>query len=170
MRNKYNKEFEDKMLKLAKNNNLDDLLIIAQKQYNITKDQLRQYLSKRKIKYKDYNCNKAHANNSLPIGSEYIKSDGMTLIKIAQDKWEYKQRFLYKKYHNCELTSDDYIIFLNQNRHDFSKDNLIKISKLESSILSNQKMFSKDKKLTKLGIITAKLMLKIKERKNNDKN
>lgn len=164
MRNKYDKKFENKMLKLAKNHSLDDLLTIAQKQYNITKDQLRQYLSKRKIRYKDYNSNRAHANNSLPIGTEYIKDDGMTLIKVSKDKWEYKQRFLYKKYHNCELTSNDYIIFLNQNRQDFSKDNLVKISRIESSILSNQQMFSTNKDLTKLGIATAKLMLKIKER------
>lgn len=170
MRNKYNKKFENIMLKLAPNNNLDDLLLIAQKEYNITKNQLRQYLSKRKIRYKDYNSNKAHPNNLLPIGTEYTKDDGMTLIKISQDKWEYKQRFLYKKYHNCELTSDDYIIFLNQNRNDFSKNNLAKISRAESSILSNQKMFSKNKNLTKLGIITAKLILKIKERHNNGKN
>ena len=70
MRNKYDKKFENKMLKLAKTHNLDDLLTIAQTQYAITKNQLRQYLSKRKIRYKDYNSNRAHANNSLPIGTE----------------------------------------------------------------------------------------------------
>ena len=128
MRNKYDKNFENEMLKLAKTHNLDDLLTIAQQQYNITKDQLRQYLSKRKIRYKDYNSNRAHANNSLPIGTEYIKDDGMTLIKVSKNKWEYKQRFLYKKYYNCDLTPSDFIIFLNQNRQDFSKDNLMKIS------------------------------------------
>ena len=164
MRNKYDKKFENEMLKLAKTHNLDDLLTIAQKQYTITKNQLRHYLSKRKIRYKDYNSNRAHANNSLPIGTEYIKDDGMTLIKVSKDKWEYKQRFLYKKYHNCDLTPSDFVIFLNQNRQDFSKDNLMKISRTESSILSNQQMFSTNKDLTELGITTAKLMLKIKER------
>lgn len=40
----------------------------------------------------------------------------------------------------------------------------MKISRTESSVLSNQQMFSTNKDLTKLGITTAKLMLKIKER------
>ena len=97
------------------------------------------------------------------IGSEYVKNDGMTLIKVDKDKWIYKQRYLYMQYHNCTLTNDDFIIFLNQDRTDFSKNNLMKVSRRECAITSNQKMFSKDRNLTKLGVYTAKLMIKCKE-------
>ena len=106
--------------------------------------------------------------DKIPIGSEYRRSDGMILVKISKNKWQYKNRLMYEKYHNCKLTNDDFIVFLNQNRNDFSKENLKRITRRESSILTNQKMFSKHKDLTNLGILTAKLM--IKSKKKEDEN
>jgi len=167
MRNKYTKEFENKIIKLAPTHTISQLLKIANKDYKVTKTQLRQYLSKRNIIYKDYNNNKARLmGNKVPVGIERVKPDGMVQVKIAPNKWEYKQRLIYSKYHNIELTSNDYIIFLDQDRTNFNIDNLMRVSRHESSILSNQKMFSKDKEVTKLGILTSKLMIKIKEMEN----
>ena len=90
---------------------------------------------------------------------------GMIKVKVGQpSQWEHKQRVMYKKYHNCELTRDDFIIFLNQDRNDFSKENLFKVSRRESAMLAGvRKMTSTNKELTKLGILTARLMLKAKE-------
>ena len=159
------------MRELAPSTDLNRLLWYAYSYfgYEINKGQLRQYLSKRKIRYKDYNVSKAHKmGKKIPIGTEYIKPDGMTLIKVSENKWEYKQRYLYKKYHNVELTSDDYIIFLDQDRNNFDINNLKKISRYESSILSNQKIFSKNPKVTQLGIDTARLIIKTK--KASEKN
>lgn len=163
MRNKYSEDFENytkvNALKLTK----EQLRKRLEKRYNliITKSSFEKYLCRHNIHCIDYNKNKVRDMNKKPIGYEYVRNDGMILVKIEQpSKWEYKQRLLYMKYHNCKLTSNDYIIFLNQNRNDFSKDNLVKIDRKESSILSNQKMFSTNKELTKLGILTAKLMIK----------
>ena len=168
MRNKYSKEFEETMIDLAPTTTLNRLLWYAYSYfgYEISKTQLRQYLYKRGIKYKDYNVNKVRAmGDKLPIGSERVKSDGMTQIKIAKNKWEYKQRYLYEKYHNVKLTSNDYIIFLDQDRTNFNIDNLMRVTRRESSILSNQKLFSHDKKVTETGIEVAKLMIKLKNMK-----
>ena len=89
----------------------------------------------------------------------------MILVKVAQPNiWKYKQRLIYEQYYNIELTENDYIIFLNQNRTDFRIENLKRITRRESSILSNQKIFSTNENLTELGILTAKLMIKIKEK------
>ena len=151
---------------LAPTNELERLLWVARSKYAyfITRTQLRQYLSKRKIRYKDYNANKAQkVGKKIPVGTEYIKSDGMTLIKVSENKWEYKQRYLYKKYHNVELTSEDYIIFLDQDRNNFDINNLKKISRHESSILSSQKIFSKNPNVTQLGIDNARLIIKAKK-------
>ena len=167
MRNKYSKEFEETMIELAPTTTLNRLLWYAYSYfgYEINKNQLRQYLSKRNIHYKDYNKNKVRPmGDKLPIGSERIKSDGMTQIKISKNKWEYKQRYLYKKYHNVELTSDDYIIFLDQDRTNFDINNLKRVSRRESAILSNQKMFSKEPKITETGIQVAKLIIKLKNK------
>lgn len=158
MRNKYSEKFEEEMVKIAPKKTLQKLLDIAIQKYgyNITKVQLRQYLYKRQIKYKDYNEKMYRKTGEIiPIGTEYIKSDGMTLIKIANNKWMYKQRYIYEKYYGVKLDSDEYIIFLNQNRNDFRIKNLKKVTREESAYLSNKKMFSKNSKITKLGIITA---------------
>lgn len=106
----------------------------------------------------------------VPIGTEYIKKDGMVLIKISSNKWMYKQRFIYEQYYNVHLKNDDYIIFLDQNRNNFDINNLKLISRKESAYLSNQKIFSKNKEATELGIKIAKLHYKIKEVENNAKN
>lgn len=169
MRNKYSKEFEEIMIDLAPTTTLDRLLWYAYSQfgYELSKNQLRQYLSKRNIKYKDFNDKKVRSmGKKVPIGTEYIKNDGMTLIKISENKWEYKQRYIYSQYYNIELTKDDYIIFLDQDRTNFDINNLVKISRHESAILSNQKIFSKNSEITKTGIEVAKLMIKLKESKN----
>lgn len=165
-RNKYSKEFEEEITKLATNCELEKLLSIAinKYKYSIAKNQLRQYLYKRGIKYKDYNSNKAHdMGKRIPIGTEYIKPDGMILVKVSENKWKYKQRIIYENYHNVKLSSDDYIIFLDQNRNNFDVNNLKRISRKESSILSNQKMFSKNPKITETGVLTAKLIAKTKQ-------
>lgn len=165
-RNKYSKEFEEEITKLATSYELEKLLSIAinKYKYSITKSQLRQYLYKRGIKYKDYNSNKVHdMGKRIPIGTEYKKPDGMVLVKVSENKWKYKQRIIYENYHNVKLSSDDYIIFLDQNRDNFDINNLKRISRKESSILSNQKMFSKNPKITETGILTAKLIAKAKQ-------
>jgi len=174
MRNKYSKEFEEEAKDKSSVLTQRQLRKYLEDKYNliISKNAFSKYLYKHGIKCIDYNTSKVRKMDKKPIGYEYRKNDGMILVKVADNKWIYKQRLMYMKYHKCELTSDDYIIFLNQNRNDFSKDNLVKVSRRESSILSNQKMFSKNKDLTNLGILTAKLMIKansIKGGNGNDK-
>jgi len=166
MRNKYTKEFENKMIKLAPTHTINQLLKIANKDYKITKTQLRRYLSRRNIRYKDYNANKVrNMGDKVPIGTEYTKPDGMVLVKITKDRWEYKQRLIYQQYHNVELTSDDYIIFLDQDRTNFNIENLKKISRRESSIIANQKLFSKKPLATETGIAIARLIIKTKDKR-----
>ena len=162
MRNKYSKEFEKETKDKSSVLTQKQLRKYLEDKYNLTisKNAFSKYLYKHGIRCIDYNENKARKMDKKPIGYEYRKNDGMILVKVADNEWIYKQRLMYMKYHKCEITSDDYIIFLNQNRNDFSKDNLVKVSRRESSILSNQKMFSKNKDLTNLGILTAKLMIK----------
>ena len=167
MRTKYSKEFENEMFTLATESNLNDLLEVARCKYNysITKDQLRQYLYKRQIKYKDYNYNRVRKMGlDKPLFSERVKSDGMVQIKIAPNKWEYKQRYIYSQYHNVELTDEDYIIFLDQDRTNFDINNLKRITRRESAIMANEGIFSKNKDVTETGVLVAKLMIKTKEK------
>lgn len=166
MRNKYSKEFEETMRELAPSTDLDRLLWYAYSYfgYEINKGQLRQYLSRRHIRYKDYNRKRARDMGiKLPIGTEYVKDDGMILIKVSKNKWMYKQRYLYEQYHNVKLRNDQYVIFLNQDRTDFSKDNLKAISRHESAIMSNLGLFSTDRQVTETGNTVAKMIVKLKD-------
>lgn len=173
MRNKYSKDFEEEMINLATTKTLNELLEVARENYyyTITKNQLRQYLYKRDIKYKDYQKTKANDMSRFkPLYSERIKPDGMIQVKVGTRKWEYKQRLIYSQYYNVELTDDDYIIFLDQDRTNFDINNLKRISRHESSILANQKIFSTNPEVTKTGIEVAKLIIKTKEKeKKNEK-
>lgn len=170
MRNKYTNQFQNDMIALAPFYTLDELLEFAKNQYEtITKKQLREYLSKRKIRYKDFDYDRykrtRNQGDNVPIGTERVKSDGMVQVKIAKDRWEYKQRIIYSQYHNIELTSDDYIIFLDQDRTNFDINNLKRVSRRESAVLSNQKLFYKNAKLTETGIDVAKLIIKAKDKR-----
>ena len=173
MRNKYTTQFQNDMIALAPFYTLDELLKFAKKQYKtITKNQLRKYLSKRKIRYKDYNENmvKGNQGDNVPIGTERVKPDGYVQVKITKDKWEYKQRLIYSKYHNVKLKSDDYVIFLDHNKNNFDINNLKRISRKESAITCRIGGFSNDPNITKLGINIAKLILKNSDKKGEIKN
>lgn len=169
MRNKYSKEFENFVRNNVSKYTKEELRELIQNKYNISlsNDALRRYLNRHKIKdkyidYKKYNVRDVYV---CPLGTEHITTEGATYIKVAlPDCWRRKSRVMYEKYNRCKLNNDDYILFLNQNQSDFSKDNLLKSSRNEIAYLHNNKTFSKNPKLTELGILSAKLMKKAKER------
>ena len=159
------------MMQSASNKDIDELLSIARNKYHysISKSQLRQYLCKRQIRFKDYAYTKVrNMGDKVPLFTERRKDDGMIQVKIAPNKWEYKQRYIYSKHYGVELNDDDYIIFLDQDRNNFDISNLKLVSRHESAILANQKMFSKNAKATETGIQAAKLIIKLKEVSKNE--
>ena len=104
--------------------------------------------------------------NEKEIGSERVGVDGYIEVKTAKySRWQLKQRVMYEKYHNVKLTSDDMIIFADQNKLNFEKDNLILISKRKSLTMATNKLFFKDKELTKTGVNIAELIIKINEKR-----
>lgn len=166
MRRKFNKDMYDYLVKNGYKHTLKEWVVILNNKYNenFTLKNIQQYFFRHCIEYKYEMPN--HSNNNVykcSIGSERVKGDGMVQVKIAPRKWEYKQRLIYEQYYNVKLTSDDYIIFLDQDRTNFDIKNLKRISRHESSILSNQKLFSKNSSVTELGILIAKLMIKTKK-------
>ena len=169
MRNSYTKDFEDTIKTLAGTHTLQQLVDIAINNYNydVSKDALRQYLSKRKIRYKDYMYNKVRTmGDNIPIGTERTKPDGMVQIKIAPNKWEYKSRYLYEKHYNVKLTTRDFIIFLDGDRTNFNIDNLYKVDCRTASYIANLRLPVTTAELTKSAIIYAQSMIQLKELNN----
>lgn len=170
MRNNYTKEFEDFVRENAKKHTREELRQLIQNKYKIymSEQALRRYINRHNIEkyidYKEYNAKDVY---KCPIGTERTTSEG-TFVKIGQpDVWRRKTRVMYEKYHNCILDDDEYIVFLNQDRNDFSKENLFKTTKKEMTYLYNGKTYSKNPKLTKLGILSAQLRIKAKEITDN---
>lgn len=168
MRNKYTKEFENFVEENASKYKREDLRQLVQDKFNlkVSKDAFRRYLNRHE--YKTIHNIKNNVRNVYiaPIGAEQITKDGV-FIKVAQpDKWRRKSRVMYEKYHNCKLKDNEYIVFLNHNNNDFRKENLVKSNQKEIAYLHNCKTFSKNPKLTELGILSAKLMIKAKEKNN----
>lgn len=169
MRNKYSKEFEEEMRSLAPTNELTRLWWVARQKYAyfITREQLRQFLSKREIRYKGYNPNKAKAmGDKIPIGTEYIKPDGMVLVKVKPNKWKYKQRYIYEQYHKVELPKDIMVVFLDGDRTNFDINNLMAVSTPEYNCIKNKDLLSKNGMATKTAILGARLYYKIKEKES----
>lgn len=145
----------------------EDFILLLENKFNIkiSEDALRRYLNRHHIKdrYNSYRKYNARNVKRSPIGTERKTNEGV-FIKVAQpDIWRRKTRVMYEKYHNCKLNDTDYILFLNRDINDFRKENLIKVSKTEMAYLRNKDMYSKNPKLTKLGVLTARLMIKVKE-------
>ena len=169
MRNKYSKEFENEMRKLAPKKTIEQLLKIANNKYKytVTRWNLMNYLSKREIRYKGYNPKKAHDMGSkIPIGTEYIKPDGMVLVKVATNKWKYKQRHIYEQYNKVELPKETMVIFLDGDRTNFDINNLMAVSTPEYNCIRNKDLLSNDSMMTKTAILGARLYYKIKEKEN----
>ena len=172
-RNKYSKEFEEFIKDNVSKYTKEQLLHLINSKFNIdmSKDSLRRYLNRHNIKdkyidYKQYNVRNVY---KCSIGTERATNEG-TFVKVESNVWRRKTRVIYEKYHNYKLNDDDYIVFLNQNNNDFSKDNLIKSSRREIAYLHNCKTFSNNAELTKLGILSARLMIKAKEKQTNISN
>lgn len=168
MRNKYTKDFENFVRKNVSKYTKEDFKALLEDKYNInlSYDALRTYLNKHHIKdkYIDYKKCNVRGRGKYPIGAEQITKDGV-FIKVSQpDIWRRKSRVMYEKYHNCKLKDNEYIVFLNHNNNDFSKENLAKSSLKEIAYLHNKDMYSSNPKLTDLGLLTAKLMIKVKEK------
>lgn len=167
MKNRYSKEFEKFVRENISDYTKEEFKLLLEDKFNInlSSQALRRYLNRHNIqnRYIDYNKNNARDVYKCPIGTERTTNEG-TFVKVAYpDVWRRKTKVMYEKHHKCKLADTDYVIFLNQNRNDFRKENLMKVSHKEMSYLYNGKTFSKNPRLTELGILSAKLLIKAKE-------
>lgn len=130
--------------------------------YDMSLEKMHNFLSKRKIRAKNFSKSNVRKVDEKPIGSERIK-DGKVVVKTRNKKWVYKNRYLYEKYNDEKLKNNDVVIFLDNNKDNFSKDNLVKISKSESNIMTRNNLRSDDKNLNETGVLIAKLRKKIND-------
>lgn len=167
MKNKYSTDFEDFVRNNISKYTKKDFILLVEETYNInfSKNALKSYLRRHNIKerYIDFKDNMIRETQKHPIGAERMTKDGL-YVKVAQPNvWRKKTRVMYEKYHNCKLNKKDYVLFLNQDHNDYSKENLILSTNQEKCYLHNYKTYSSNPELTKLGLLSAKLIIKSKE-------
>ena len=106
--------------------------------------------------------------NHREVGSERMNVDGYIEIKVAEpNKWALKHRIMYEKYHNVKLTSNDAIVFLDQNHRNFSEDNLFRLTRAELARYNQDKLYRDDADISLSAAAIAKLKTKVFETKKN---
>ena len=108
------------------------------------------------------NENNLQNGNEKSLGSTRVNAFGFEIVKVSRGQgknkgWRTLASCKYEEYHHCKLEKDEYVIFANGNLRDYSKDNLIKVTKGEHLKLNNDH-FSNKGEITKaaLDIIRAK--------------
>lgn len=69
------------------------------------------------------------------IGEEVERGEDVPYIKLGHNNYIAKHRYLYEKYHNVTLDFDDLIIFLDDDKTNFNKENLYKVSRAVAGIM-----------------------------------
>lgn len=102
--------------------------------------------------------------NYKPVGSERKSPDGYTEVKVADPKtWEFKHRIMYEKYHNVKLKPSDIIIFGDSDKNNFSKDNLIKITREQLAVLNKNSLIQDHAETTQTAVYLVDLKSKLAE-------
>lgn len=111
---------------------------------NLTLGKLRDLNTKRKLNIGNPTRNIANLEKgfikirgyiSKNIGDEVEKGEDVPYIKLGQNNYVPKHRYLYEQYHNVTLDFDDLIIFLDNDKTNFNKENLYKVSRAVAGIM-----------------------------------
>ena len=105
-------------------------------------------------------------HNKKEIGYEFVdKRSGYTYIKINEpNEWVFKHRYIYEQYYG-EIPKGYSVIFLDQNKNNFRKENLVLVKTPDKLVAKNLKLFSKDADVTRTGLMVARLINKTHEKK-----
>lgn len=85
--------------------------------------------------------NKIRGYTVRKIGEEVERGEDVPYIKLGKNNYMAKHRYLYEKYHNVTLDVSDLIIFLDNDKTNFSKDNLYKVSRAIAGIMVGNELY-----------------------------
>jgi len=108
------------------------------------------------------NISLSELNTTTEIGDTQLTGRNRLMMKTGKG-FVFKHRHLYEKYHNVKLSDDDFIVFLDQDKNNFSKNNLYKVSSKINMIMGMNKWFSKNPEVTLAAIKWCELFYAMKE-------
>lgn len=166
MPRKPNEKMKLFLLDIGTNYIVKDLVHIVNIEFNehYKEQELRKYLFRNRIPYK-YECvGRSHNQaKNYPIGTENYQKNNITIIKIANNKWVDKQRYIYEKHHKRKLNSDEFVIFMDNDKNNFNIDNLKVVSRKVAGTIGKCDLKSNDKDITELSLCLVELKLKTKD-------
>ena len=133
---------------------------------NITSKQITRFKQYRRLVSGFYGPKKGTLPPAtLPIGTETTISNGYAIVKTNNTtngdraNWKYKQRVVWEKAYG-KIPDDCVVVFADQNKTNFSLDNLILVKRSELLTARTQRLIFDEPELTKTGLMLAKLMNK----------
>ena len=102
-----------------------------------------------------------------PVGTESNPDkNGLVRIKVNEKQWVYKQRLIYEQYYNVKLPKDYVVVFLDNDKTNYSIDNLMAVPIKVALRTAGQDMFYNDKEMTRTALEISAMRLKIMEVEN----
>lgn len=121
--------------------------------FSITDRQVEAYKSRNRL---DSGI-KGNTGYGSPAGSEWSHK-GYVWVKVSNPNgWRPKHHILFEEYNNQKVPKGHIVTFLDGNRRNFSKENLVLITKAENKTLNQNGFRSGQGEVTKAGIAIAKL-------------
>ena len=100
-----------------------------------------------------------------PVGTETVRSDGYTWVKIAEpNKWREKHVLLWKAA-NGPVPAGCVLLFADGNQRNITLENLILISRAQLVRLNQKNLIGGSADLTRAGLLVADIMNKMAERR-----
>lgn len=151
---------------ISKGRMLKDITIMICNEFNInlSERQVRGAMSRNKcgnginLRFEKGNI----PYNHKPLYSECIWKNGYIAIKVSDNKWITKHRYIYEQ-HYGKVPNGYVVVFADKNKRNFNIDNLILAKKSELLLAIKYELIYEEAELTKTGFNVAKLLDKIKE-------
>ncbi|MCF0163170.1 MAG: HNH endonuclease [Fusobacterium necrophorum] len=103
--------------------------------------------------------------NEKETGHEIITKDGYVKVKVKDPNvWKLKHRIVWESYYG-PVPANHVVIFADRDKRNFNIDNLILVTRSELMKMNWNSLLKYDPKLTKLGLMVAKVIIKAEERK-----
>lgn len=163
------KPYDKSIVDFIENNRMkyttEQIVLKIKEKYNkdITTKAIRKYYYRHNLEFKRHYNRKDKCVFAKKIGEESAPDkNGLIRIKINDKQWQYKQRYLYEKYHNVKLPENYLVIFIDGDKSNFKKNNLLALPKdIIKTYYCLTKGEFKEKDLVKTGLLIAELKNKI---------
>lgn len=107
--------------------------------------------------------------NKRPIGSERTDCDGYIKVKVAEPNvWKFKHRVVYEQTYG-KIPQNHIIIFKDNNKQNFSPENLLCISKSQHAVLNRNGLNQYTGDLKDTALLIAEVKIQISNLKNRKK-